>query len=94
MAIYTFWPYAYHDKFILERPLLRQKTSGRYAKLYRTTTHKQEKSKLAEDLYLLSMGNLYREELEQGIISADMEIADLSVFAVCHELRYTGSGIC
>ena len=83
-AIYL--PFAYRDKFVLERPLLRQMTSKKYRLL---STFNKEKVQIVTSLYLATVKDIDDDKLHNGVIPADMELADISGFALSHGLRYT-----
>ena len=83
-AIYL--PFAYRDKFVLTRPLLRQMTSKKYRLL---SYFNEEKTQIVAALYLATVKDIYGDDLANGVIPADMELVDISGFALSHELRYT-----
>ena len=80
-------PFAYRDKFVLARPLVRQLTSQKYRLL--SDVNEEKKTQIAAALYLATVKDIYGDELAIGVIPADMEVADISNFAMNHELRYT-----
>ena len=84
-AIYL--SFAYRDKFVLIRPLLRQMTSKRYRLL--DESDKNRKTQIVAELYLATVRDIYGDELANGIMPADMELVDMSGFSGSHELRYT-----
>ncbi len=79
-------PFAYRDKFVLTRPLLRQINSKKYRLL---SASDDEKTQIVSALYLATVKETYGDELANGIMPADMELVDISGFAMNHELRYT-----
>ena len=83
-AIYL--PFAYRDKFVLTRPLLRQITSKKYRLL---SNLDEEKIQIVAALYLATVKDRYDDELVNGVIPADMELVDVSDFAIRHKLHYT-----
>lgn len=84
-AIYL--PFAYRDKFVLTRPLLRKMTSKKYRLL--SELDEEKKTQIVASLYLVTLNDIYSDELANGIIPADMELVDIGGFAMSHELRYT-----
>ena len=80
-------PFAYRDKFVLARPLVRQITSQKYRLL--STLNDEKKLQIASALYLVTMKDINGEKLAIGVMPADMELVDISSFAMIHELRYT-----
>ena len=83
-AIYL--PFAYRDKFVLTRPLLRQITSKKYRLL---SNLDEEKIQIVAALYLATVKDIYGDDFANGVIPPDMELVDISGFALSHELRYT-----
>ena len=84
-AIYL--PFAYRDKFVLTRPLLRQTTSKKYRLV--SVFKDEKKTQIEAALYLVTLTDIYIDKIANGIIPADMELVDISNFAICHDLCYT-----
>ena len=79
-------PFAYKEKFILSRPLMRSLTFKGYAVI---CAGSKGKAQVNEDLYIACMESMSEKLLFNGIMPADMEISDLSAFVTYQELKYT-----
>ena len=84
-AIYM--PFAYRDKFVLARPLLRQLTSKKYRLV--SLLDEGKKTQIVTALHLATVNDIYGDELANGMVPADMVHVDISSLARCHELRHT-----
>ncbi len=79
-------PFAYREKFILYRPLMRSLTFKGYAVI---CAGRKGKAQVNEELYIACMEKMSEQLLLNGIMPADMEISDLSAFVTYQELKYT-----
>lgn len=82
-------PYAYKDKFLLSRPLVRQNRTTTYKKIIYGGNARFDRERQCEELYLVQIEHTSPESLKWGMIPADMELTDISSFASFHELKYT-----
>ena len=79
-------PFAYNEKFILTRPLMRYIEGKDFAYLLNVDGKQANK---IEGLYIARMEGKNNLLLNRGIMPADMELVDISYFAMNHRLIYT-----
>lgn len=81
-------PYANQDKFLLARPLVRLDRIPVQTKMINVSNDNQQIVELVKELYVARFGQIDTEDLNYGIIPANMELVDIRPYIINHQLNY------